>query len=77
MNPAKATEEPQIVYRIIDRSTGQAEGVYSRAYHDVFDFNSPGDARHSNCCDIYKNTKKYAIAKYRVTYELIDGDCDK
>jgi hypothetical protein len=65
----------KIVYRIIDRATGQPEGVYSRAYGDEYDFGSPADARRSNCWDIYEDTDKYRIAKYRVTYELLEEDC--
>ena len=69
-------KKPEIVYRIIDRETGEAQGVYSRACHDEYDFRSASNARNSNCHDIYKDKSHYAIAKYKVTYTLIDGDCD-
>ena len=47
---------------------------YSRAYCDEYDFSSVDDARRSNCHDVFQDRKKYAIAKYRVTYELLDPD---
>lgn len=68
--------EDKEVYRIIDKDTGKAQGVYSRAYHDEFDFSSVESARNSNCHDIYQNKEKYKIAKYKVTYTLIEDDCE-
>lgn len=68
--------KPETVYRIVDRATGEAVGSYSRAYCDEYDFESPESARSANFHGIFKNGDKYAIAKYRVTYELIDPDCD-
>ena len=65
------------VYRIIDRETDYLQGAYSRAYHTEYDFDSVSSARGSNCHGIYKDRAKYKIAKYKVTYELIDEDCDK
>ena len=62
------------VYRIINRKTNVAEGVYSRAYHDEFDFRSADDARSANCRGIYNNKEKYRIDKYKVTYTLIEED---
>lgn len=64
------------VFRIVDRATGEHQGVYSRAYGDEYDFSSPATARNSNCHDIYQDKNKYKIARYRVTYELIEDDCD-
>ena len=66
----------QIVYRIIDRETGDPVGSYSRACHDEYDFASAERARGANCHGTFKDKEKYRIAKYRVTYELTDGDCD-
>ncbi len=68
--------KPKTVYRIFDRKNGWLEGAYSRAYCTEYDFESAADARHSNVYDIYENREKYRIAKYRVTYELLDDDCD-
>ena len=70
-------KKPEIVYRIIDRATQEAQGVYSRACCDEYDFGSVEQARRSNCHDIYEDRDLYAIAKYRVTYELIEADCDR
>lgn len=64
----------EIVYRIINRATGTAQGVYSRAYRDEYDFASPEEARSANVHGVYADKAQYAIAKYRVVYELIDPD---
>lgn len=64
------------VFRIIDRTSGKSVGSYSRAYCDEYDFSSPEEARDANCHDIFKDKGKYAIAEYRVTYELVNPDVD-
>lgn len=69
-------KKPQTVYRIIDRETGKPVGSYSRAYCDEYDFDSVHAARTANIHGMFEDKRKYAIAKYRVTYELIDGDAD-
>ena len=69
--------KPETVFRIIDRHTGDAMGSYSRACCDEYDFNSVNDARTANCHGKYQDKEKYKIAKYRVTYELIDDDCEE
>ena len=66
-------KKPTTVFRIIDNITGCAVGSYSRAYCDEYDFNSESEARNANCHGIFKDTEKYSIAKYKVTYELIGG----
>ncbi len=68
-------KKPEIVYRIISESSGEAVGSYSRACCDEFDFDSVYKARNANCHDMFKDEKKYKIAKYKVTYELIEYDC--
>ena len=68
-------KKPKIVYRIIDKKTGQAVGSYSRAYCDEYDFTSVNEARETNCHGIFKDKDKYRIAKYKDTYELIKEDC--
>ena len=69
-------KEPKIVHRIIDKDSGEAVGSYSRAYHDVYDFDSVYAARRDNCHGMFMDEGKYRIAKYKVTYELIEEDCD-
>ena len=64
------------VYRIIDRTTGEAQGVYQRGNYDEFDFESPAVARAANCHGIYEDRAKFKIARYRVTYELVEDDVD-
>lgn len=69
-------KKPETVFRIIDKVTGEARGSYSRAYCDEFDFYSVDDARTANCHGMFKDKDRYRIAKYRVTYELLDDDVD-
>ena len=69
-------KKPEEVYQIVDRKTGISIGSYSRAYCDEYDFKSVAEARNANCHGVFKNKDVYAIAKYRVIYELIDGDVD-
>ena len=67
-------KKPSIVFRIINRQTGEPQGSYSRAYCDEFDFSSPDQARNSNFHNKFQDREKYKIAKYRVIYELIEDD---
>lgn len=67
-------KKPLTVFRIIDCETGHAVGSYSRSYHDEFDFKSADEARDANVHGIFRNTERYKIAEYRVTYELINED---
>lgn len=69
--------KPEIVYRIIDRESGYAQGSYSRACCDEYDFRSTEEARRSNVHGMYEDQDKYKIAKYKVTYELIEDDCEQ
>ena len=63
------------VYRILD-GEGKPQGVYSRSYHDEYDFDSVSCALSANCHGVHKDKSKYKIARYKVTYELIDDDCN-
>ena len=67
-------KKPEIVFRIIDKITGEPTGSYSRAYCDEYDFRSAESARTANCHGMFEDKQKYKIAKYRVTYELIEDD---
>ena len=67
-------KKPEIVFRIIDKNTGESVGSYSRAYCDEYDFSSAEQARTANCHGIFQDRKKYKIAKYCVIYELIEDD---
>ena len=69
-------KKPEVVCRIINRETGDAVGSYSRAYRDKYDFKSAYEARLANCHGKFTDEKKYKIAKYKVSYELIEDDCD-
>ena len=70
-------QKPEIVYRIAGRESGKHIGSYSRAYCDEYDFESSERARTANCHGMFENTITYKIQKYRVTYELLEDDCDK
>ena len=67
-------KKPETVYRIIDQNTGEAVGSYSRACCDEYDFPSAEYARTANVHGVFLDKEKYRIAKYRVTYELIEAD---
>lgn len=67
-------KKPEIVYRIINNKTGKAQGSYSRSCCDEYDFESEAQARGANCHGIFKDEEKYSIAKYRVTYELLEDE---
>jgi len=72
----KPTEKkPATVFRIINRGTDEAVDSYSRAYCDAFDFESPSQARKAKH-RMFQDKDKYAIAEYRVIYELVNPDCD-
>ena len=58
-------KKPEIVYRIIERGSGEAVGSYSRAFCDEYDFHSASEARTANCHGVFEDKSKYAIAKYR------------
>ena len=68
--------KPETVCRIVDRDSGNFVGSYSRAYCDEYDFKSAYEARLANCHGMFTDEKKYKIAKQKVTYELIEDDCD-
>ena len=69
-------KKPETVFRIIDKSNGEPVGSYSRAYCDEYDFNSVEQARGANCHGIFEDKNKYKIAKYKVTYTLVEEECD-
>ena len=67
-------KKPAIVFRIINRESGAVEGSYSRSCCDEYDFYSPEDARNANCHNVFQDRKRYKIAKYKITYELLEDD---
>ena len=72
----KLKPRPKIVFRIVDRKNGTVCGSYSRSYHDEYDFESIENARSANCDGEFEQKGLYAIAKYRVTYTLLDPNVD-
>ena len=72
----KRAAKPPVVYRIIDQATGEPVGSYSRAYGEEYDFRSPQEAREANFHGMFWDKGKYRIAKYKVTYELLEDDVD-
>ena len=73
MKPAE--RKPEIVFRIINKKTGEAVGSYSRAYCEEYDFGSIYEARNANVHGLFKNEDEYTIAKFKVTYELLEEEC--
>lgn len=69
-------KKPETIFRIIDKSNGEPVGSYSRACCDEYDFTSVRQARSANCHGIFEDKEKYRIAKYKVTYTLIEDDCE-
>lgn len=69
-------KKPETVFRIIDRSSGEPVGSYSRSYCDEYDFGSVAGARGANSHGMFEDKEKYKIAKYKVTYTLIEDDCE-
>jgi len=69
-------KKPEIVFRIIDKNSGEPVGSYSRAYCDEYDFKSISEARTANCHGMFEDKEKYKIAKYKITYTLIEDDCE-
>jgi mRNA-degrading endonuclease RelE of RelBE toxin-antitoxin system len=71
MKPAE--KKPETVFRIISKNNGEPCGSYSRAYCYEFDFTSVESARNANCHGVFEDKSKYKIAKYRVTYNILDN----
>ena len=69
-----AKKNNNIIYMIVDKENDRFAGSYTRGNYDRYEFDSVSDARGANCHGMFKDKEKYRIAKYRVTYELIDGD---
>lgn len=66
--------KPKFVFRILDRNTGEARGAYSRSCCTEYDFESAVQARNSNVHDIYWDDEAFKVAKYEVTYKLVEDD---
>ena len=62
----------KIVYKILNKDTGNFEGSYTRGNYDKFEWDSEWSALNANVHGIYKDGNKYEIKKYKVTYELIE-----
>ena len=70
-------KKPETVFRIIDKNSGEPVGSYSRAFCDEYDFSSVSEARNANCHGMFQDKEKYKIAKYKVTYTLIEDECEE
>jgi len=75
MKPSE--KKPDIIFRIIDKESLEPVGSYSRAYCKEYDFFSVNEARNANFHGEFKDKEKYKIAKYKVTYTLINDDCEE
>jgi hypothetical protein len=67
-NPCKDIVEERTVYRILDKEANSYVGVYSRACHDEFDFDSEKEARSANCHGTYQDTDRYDVVKMKRYY---------
>ncbi len=66
--------KPEIVYRIIGPDgEAQLRDIFELADCDEYDFKSVEEARNANVHGEFQSSE-YKIAKYRVTYELIESD---
>lgn len=65
------------VFKIVDLESGEFKGAYSRSYGDKMEFDSISDARTSNVHGMFEDKSKYKIQRWRVTYTLVEDDCDK
>lgn len=68
--------KPEHIYRIIDRKTGESAHSYSVACGEEYDFCSVYAARIARIDGMVWDKEQYAIAKYKVTYKLLDEDCE-
>jgi len=62
---------PRRVFRIWNKKDKRYEGVYSRAYHDEYDFSSEESARSSNVHNIYQDKDKYDIHEFEITEKRV------
>lgn len=70
-------KEEKEVYKIINNHSSKVESVrFPPTVTYETDFDSIKSARSANCHGEYKKKDEYRIAKYKVTYELINDDCD-
>lgn len=63
--------EPKVVYMLFDKNNKGPIGVYSRAYHNEYEFESESDARTSNVHGIYQDKEEFKVKKFMVSYKEI------
>lgn len=63
--------ETKNVFMIIDKSTDEPVGVYSRAYHDIYEFSSKEKALNANCHGIHKDESKFEVVEDKVFYRRV------
>ena len=62
------------VFTLHDRRTGEQVGSYDRSCSDRFEWHDEASARRHNFHGIFEDREKYVVKRWRVTYELLDGD---
>ena len=62
----------KIVYKLWDKKEEVFASSYSRVYHDEIEWSSESNARNANCHGMFEDKTRYAVKKYRVTYEEIE-----
>lgn len=64
------------IYRIVDRVTGETVAVYFQFRGDQTDFDSPREARSSNCHGIYSDRKRFRIDEIEITEKVVKEGVD-
>lgn len=59
-----------IKYKIFNKETKHYQGVYSRDYHDEYEFDSEDSALNANCHGVHHDTDIYEIHKVEVTENI-------
>ena len=59
------------VFKIWNKKTESYTGSYSRAYHDVYNFDSEGHALNANVHGIFKDTETHEIHEVEIIEKLI------
>lgn len=60
------------IFKIKNKKTNNYEGVYSRGYHDQYEFSSKDQALNANCHGIHKDETRYEIEEWLVTYKKVN-----
>ena len=74
MRSSLPDDRSRTVFTLHNRRTGEQVGSYDRSYGDRFEWPDEASARNDNCNGLFEDREKYVVKRWRVTYELLDGD---